>query len=98
MTPSYGDLGLLPTDMDLYPNVSLPSYIVVEEIHNPLICLCSSIVSGYSTFENDVTLMTSLNVSGHSNFKDHAKFSTNLNVSGYSVFKDNATFGISDLI
>ena len=92
LTPSYGDLGLLPTDNVLYPNSSSPSYIVIRKINNPLTCVSSLNVSGYSQFKDNATFCSNLNVSGYSNFNDNATFNSSLYVSGYSTFKNNATF------
>ena len=92
LTPTYGDLGLLPTDTALYPNSSSPSYIVIRKVNNALTCMSSLNVSGISTFNNNSTFMSSLYVNGVSTFNNNSTFVSNLNVSGLSTFKNNSTF------
>ena len=98
LTPSYGDLGLLPTDTALYPLSSSPSYIVIRKVNNALTCLSSLNVSGVSSFINNSTFMSNLNVNGIINCNSvkyastqvtdgDATFNSRIYVSGTSILR-----------
>ena len=63
LTPNYyGDLGLQGTPNG-YTSTSA-TYVVVKQLTQPITCLSSLNVSGYTTLLNNTTCMHNLNING----------------------------------
>jgi hypothetical protein len=62
LTPSHGDLGLMPTPNGITSTST--SYVVVGRLSQPITCVSSLNVSGVTTLSNATTCLSSLNVSG----------------------------------
>ena len=64
LCPTYGDLGMAPTPTANIPTSSSPSYVILKNISQPMTCMSSLNVSGYTTLNNNATCMSNLNVNG----------------------------------
>ena len=63
LCPTYGDLAMISTPDNITTSTSL-SYVVIKNISQPMTCMSSLNVSGYTTLNNNVTCMNNLNVNG----------------------------------
>ena len=82
LTPTYGDLAMVPTPSNITTSSSL-SYVAVKQLSQPMTCMSSLNVSGYTTLNNNVTCMSNLNVNGTLNCNT-INSSTINNLSSYS--------------
>ncbi len=81
LTPTYGDLAMAPTPSNITTSSSM-SYVVVKNISQPMTCMSSLNVSGYTTLNNNVTCMNNLNING-------AVFCSSINSSTTTVLTAN---------
>ena len=93
LTPTCGDLGLIPTPNGITSTSS--SYVVLKNISQPMICQSSFNVSSMTTLSNNTTIDSSLNVSGITIFSNNTTISGILNVSGNSNFNNSVTINSS---
>jgi len=80
LTPAYGDLGLLPTPNGISSTSS--SYVVVGRLSQPITCVSSLNVSGYTSFQNATTCLSSINISGYTTLQNATTCLSSLNVGG----------------
>ena len=64
LCPLWGDLAIAPTPTANIPTSSSPSYVILKNISQPMTCMSSLNVSGYTTLLNNVTCMSDLNING----------------------------------
>ena len=81
LTPTYGDLAMVPTPGNITTSSSM-SYVVVKIISQPMTCMSSLNVSGYTTLINNVTCMSSLNVNDYTTLIKKVTCMSSLNVGG----------------
>ena len=81
LTPYYGDLSLASTPG--YITSTSSTYVVVTQLTQPITCVSSLNVSGYTKFLNNVTCLSSLNINGTLNCNT-INSSTINNLSSYS--------------
>ncbi len=64
LCPTYGDLGMASTPAANIPTSTSPSYVILKNTSQPMICMSSLNVSGYTTLNNNATCVNNLNVNG----------------------------------
>ena len=94
LTPTYGDLGLMPTPNGITSTST--SYVVVGRLSQPITCNSSLNVSGVTTLSNNTTINGKLNVMGTNTFQGASTHLSSLNVSG--AFTCNALSALSATI
>ncbi len=62
-TPLWGDLGTLPTPVNITTSSAL-TYVAVKQLSQAITCMSSLNVSGYTVLDNDVTCVGNLSVNG----------------------------------
>ena len=64
LCPLWGDLAIAPTPTANIPTSSSPSYVILKNISQPMTCMSSLNVSGYTTLFSNATCMNNLNING----------------------------------
>jgi carbonic anhydrase/acetyltransferase-like protein (isoleucine patch superfamily) len=80
------------TRFEIKPPIGNSGYITTLDMDNNLF------VSGTTTLQNDVTMLSSLYVSGNTNIKNSATVSSNLNVSGNTIIQGSVSVNSNLLV
>ena len=95
LCPYFGDLSLATTPANITSNSS--TYVVVTQLTQPITCFSSLNVSGYTSFNNDVTCMSNLTINGTLNCSSINASSTTLLTTNLNSLSTSSILSINNL-